>query len=111
MAQITSATQEHQRDSLAFPGSEKLVRLIGAFLGLDVPSMPRRERPLDSDGDVLSQFARDLRGLRKKAGNPTCRELVLFVPNIGVRAGLKHLRAVKSISAPSSGVLRVHCRW
>src|SRR4051812_9359219 len=37
--------------------------------------MPRQERPLDSDGDALSQFAQDLRGLRKKAGNPTYREL------------------------------------
>ena len=37
--------------------------------------MPRRERPLDPDGDALSQFARGLRGLREKAGNPTYREL------------------------------------
>ncbi len=37
--------------------------------------MPRRERPLDSDGDVLSQFARGLRGLRRAAGSPTYREL------------------------------------
>src|SRR5437764_15213957 len=37
--------------------------------------MPRQERPLASDGDVLSQFARDLRALRQKAGNPPYREL------------------------------------
>ncbi|MEV6871607.1 hypothetical protein [Amycolatopsis sp. NPDC051128] len=37
--------------------------------------MPRRERPLDPDGDALSQFARGLRGLREKAGSPTYREL------------------------------------
>src|SRR5437764_11171988 len=37
--------------------------------------MPRRERPLDPDGDALSQFAQDLRGLRETAGNPTYRGL------------------------------------
>ncbi|MGW3962446.1 nSTAND1 domain-containing NTPase [Amycolatopsis sp. NPDC005003] len=37
--------------------------------------MPRRERPLDPDGDALSQFARGLRDLRQKAGSPTYREL------------------------------------
>src|SRR4051812_21967250 len=37
--------------------------------------MPRRERPLDSGGDVLSQFAQGLRKLRTKAGSPTYREL------------------------------------
>lgn len=29
MAQTTSATRERQQDPLAFPGSEKLVKLIG----------------------------------------------------------------------------------
>src|SRR4051794_21518474 len=37
--------------------------------------MPRRERPLDPDGDPLSQFAVALRRLREKAGNPTYRDL------------------------------------
>ncbi len=37
--------------------------------------MPRRERPLDPDGDALSQFAWGLRRLREKAGSPTYREL------------------------------------
>ncbi|MFD2469330.1 nSTAND1 domain-containing NTPase [Amycolatopsis silviterrae] len=37
--------------------------------------MPRREQPLDSDGDALTQFALGLRALREKAGSPTYREL------------------------------------
>src|SRR6266498_3292557 len=37
--------------------------------------MPRRERPLESGEGVLLQFAADLRGLRRKSGNPTYREL------------------------------------
>ncbi|WP_329062296.1 nSTAND1 domain-containing NTPase [Amycolatopsis sp. NBC_01480] len=37
--------------------------------------MPRRERPLDPGGDVLSQFAAGLRRLRERAGGPTYREL------------------------------------
>ncbi|MDS0135971.1 MULTISPECIES: hypothetical protein [unclassified Amycolatopsis] len=37
--------------------------------------MPRREQPLDPDGDVLSQFAQGLRDLRRKSGSPTYREL------------------------------------
>ncbi|WP_328610296.1 hypothetical protein OG943_14580 [Amycolatopsis sp. NBC_00345] len=37
--------------------------------------MPRRERPLDPDGDVLSRFAGALRRLREEAGCPTYREL------------------------------------
>jgi hypothetical protein len=37
--------------------------------------MPRGERPLDTDDEVLSQFAGDLRRLRDKAGSPPYREL------------------------------------
>ncbi|MEU4769436.1 hypothetical protein AB0H12_39960 [Actinosynnema sp. NPDC023794] len=37
--------------------------------------MPRAERPLDMNGSPLSEFAADLRKLRKKAGNPPYREL------------------------------------
>ncbi len=37
--------------------------------------MPRRELPLDPDGDALSQFAQGLRKLRDQAGRPTYREL------------------------------------
>ncbi|MGW4062788.1 nSTAND1 domain-containing NTPase [Amycolatopsis sp. NPDC004747] len=37
--------------------------------------MPRRERPLDPDGDALTRFAVDLRRLRQAAGTPTYRDL------------------------------------
>jgi len=37
--------------------------------------MPRGERPIDTDDEVLSQFAGDLRRLREKAGSPPYREL------------------------------------
>ncbi|GLZ29034.1 hypothetical protein Lesp02_12240 [Lentzea sp. NBRC 105346] len=37
--------------------------------------MPRAERPLDSDGSSLTDFAGDLRKLREQAGAPTYREL------------------------------------
>ncbi|RSN60654.1 hypothetical protein DMH01_15300 [Amycolatopsis sp. WAC 04182] len=37
--------------------------------------MPRAERPLEDDGSALSQFASDLRALRRRAGSPTYREL------------------------------------
>lgn len=37
--------------------------------------MPRAERPLQSDGTALTEFAVDLRTLRQKAGNPSYREL------------------------------------
>ncbi|EMD29221.1 NACHT and WD repeat domain-containing protein [Amycolatopsis azurea] len=37
--------------------------------------MPRQERPLDQEDEVLSQFAAGLRRLRAHAGNPTYREL------------------------------------
>jgi hypothetical protein len=37
--------------------------------------MPRGERPLDTDDEVLSQFAGDLRRLREKAGSPPYRQL------------------------------------
>lgn len=37
--------------------------------------MPRRESPLDEGDGALVRFARDLRKVREKAGNPTYREL------------------------------------
>lgn len=37
--------------------------------------MPRRERPLDPDGDALTRFAVDLRQLRQAAGGLTYRDL------------------------------------
>lgn len=37
--------------------------------------MPRSERPLDSDGSALTEFAADLRRLRQDADSPTYREL------------------------------------
>ncbi|TCO47410.1 hypothetical protein [Actinocrispum wychmicini] len=37
--------------------------------------MPRPERPLDSDNDVLREFAAGLRHVREDAGQPTYREL------------------------------------
>ncbi|MFI7121964.1 helix-turn-helix domain-containing protein [Amycolatopsis sp. NPDC049868] len=37
--------------------------------------MPRAERPLDDDGSVLSEFASDLRALRRRAGSLTYRDL------------------------------------
>jgi energy-coupling factor transporter ATP-binding protein EcfA2 len=37
--------------------------------------VPRAERPLESDGTALTEFATDLRSLRKKAGSPSYREL------------------------------------
>ncbi|MBU2667237.1 helix-turn-helix transcriptional regulator [Actinoplanes bogorensis] len=37
--------------------------------------MPRRERPLESEDSPLLQFAGDLRRLRRRAGEPTYREL------------------------------------
>jgi hypothetical protein len=46
--------------------------------------MGRPERPLDDDGPI-ADFARDLRELRKHAGNPSYRELArraLFVPSV-----------------------------
>jgi len=38
-------------------------------------AVPRRERPLDAEDTPLVRLAGDLRGLRRKAGNPTYREL------------------------------------
>ncbi|MCP3803502.1 helix-turn-helix domain-containing protein [Allokutzneria sp. A3M-2-11 16] len=37
--------------------------------------MPRSERPLDTDGSTLTEFAVDLRKLRVRAGSPPYREL------------------------------------
>jgi WD40 repeat protein len=37
--------------------------------------VPRSERPLESDGTVVPEFAADLRRLREKAGSPPYREL------------------------------------
>lgn len=37
--------------------------------------MPRRERPLDPNDGVVSQFAAGLRRVRERAGSPTYREL------------------------------------
>ncbi|MFE7121391.1 helix-turn-helix domain-containing protein, partial [Streptomyces sp. NPDC057654] len=37
--------------------------------------MPRRERPLDAGDTPALRFAADLRRLRRKAGNPTYRQL------------------------------------
>lgn len=37
--------------------------------------MPRGERPLEPGGDLVVEFARDLRLLREKAGKPTYRQL------------------------------------
>jgi DNA polymerase III delta prime subunit len=47
--------------------------------------MGRPERPLDNTNDPIAKFARDLRELRKQAGNPSYRELArkaLFVPSV-----------------------------
>jgi hypothetical protein len=47
--------------------------------------MGRPERPLDGSGGPVAAFAYDLRALRKKAGNPSYRELArtaLFAPSV-----------------------------
>lgn len=41
----------------------------------EVWRVPRSERPLESDGSALTEFAADLRRLREKAGSPPYREL------------------------------------
>jgi WD40 repeat protein len=38
-------------------------------------AVPRRERSLDQDHGLVVEFARELRGLRERAGRPTYREL------------------------------------
>jgi hypothetical protein len=55
--------------------------------------MGRPERPLDGTGGPVAAFAHDLRALRKRAGNPSYRELArtaLFVPSVLSSAASGH---------------------
>jgi hypothetical protein len=55
--------------------------------------MGRPERPLDANSDPVAAFAFDLRELRKRAGNPTYRELArsaLFAPSVLSSAASGH---------------------
>jgi hypothetical protein len=55
--------------------------------------MGRPERPLDGTGGPITEFARDLRGLRRRAGNPSYRELArkaLFAPSVLSTAASGH---------------------
>ncbi|MFD0586223.1 hypothetical protein [Dactylosporangium darangshiense] len=55
--------------------------------------MGRPERPLDGTGGPITEFARDLRALRRRAGNPSYRELArtaLFAPSVLSTAASGH---------------------
>ncbi|MCA1563733.1 MAG: ATP-binding protein [Acidobacteria bacterium] len=55
--------------------------------------MGRPERPLDASNGLIAVFARDLRALRNRAGNPSYRELArtaLFAPSVLSSAASGH---------------------
>src|ERR1700730_16287289 len=55
--------------------------------------MGRPEKPLEGTNDPIAAFAHDLRGLRKRAGNPSYRELArmaLFAPSVLSSAASGH---------------------
>ncbi|MGI5237794.1 NB-ARC domain-containing protein [Dactylosporangium sp. CA-139066] len=55
--------------------------------------MGRPERPLDGSSGPITEFARDLRALRRRAGNPSYRELArtaLFAPSVLSTAASGH---------------------